>query len=132
MSVAASRRRATACTTGTRRWPLTVQITPRTSPNDDHRADAEAEHVQGEQEHARDPDRDGHADALDDGLHGQAVLDRDDLVRGVDRRAGRSVGRRDVGDAEDAGEHEEAERGSPRPRGDDDHDREHARRRRRG
>ena len=91
----------------------------------DHRADPEVEHVQGEQKNTGHTDRDGNADALHDRLHREPFLDRHDLVRGVDRRARRSVGRRDVGDAEDAGQDEEAECGRTRPCGDHGHDHEH-------
>ena len=94
---------------------------------DDHRARPEAEEIQGEQQHAGGADRDRDADALDHGLDGESFLDRDHLVRRVDRRAGRAVRRRDVGDPEHAREHEEPVRGGAGPRDDHGHGGEHDR-----
>ena len=87
----------------------------------DHRAGAQVEKVQHQQEDTGDTDRDGDSDAFDDRLHGETLLDGNDLVRGVDRRPGRAVGRRDVGDPEHAGKREEAVRGSTRPSDDNRH-----------
>ena len=56
----------------------------------------------GEQDHARRADGDRNADALDNGLHGETLLDGDDLKGGVDRRPGRAVGQDDVGEARTA------------------------------
>ena len=91
----------------------------------DHRTDPEIEDVQPEEDDPGHADRDGNADPLDDRLHREALADRNDLERGVDRRAGRSIGRRDVGDAKRAGQHEEPETLPSLPRGDHGHHGEH-------
>jgi len=82
--------------------------------------------VQGEDEHAGGAHRDWDPDSLHDGLHRQTLLDRDNLISGVDRRARGAVGRRDVGDAKQASQHEQSERRGARTGRDEGHDREHS------
>ena len=89
---------------------------------DDHGPDPETEQVHEQQHRARGADGDGDADAFDDGLDGETVLDRNHLERGVDGRAGGAVGQDDVGEAGDGREHEEAVGGGARP---GDHHRHH-------
>jgi len=89
---------------------------------DDHGPDPETEQVHEQQHGARGADGDGNADALDDGLDGEAVLDRNHLKRGVDGRAGGAVGQDDVGEAGHGREHEEAIGGGTWP---GDHHRHH-------
>ncbi len=95
-------------------------------PEDDHRADPEVEGLEGEEEHTGRAHRDRDPDALHDCLHREPFPDRDDLVGGVDRRARRAVGRRDVGDAQEAGQREQGERRGTGPRGDEGHGSEHS------
>ena len=92
----------------------------------DHRLHAEVERVEDEEKHARGADRDWDSDALDDRLHREPLVGPDHLVRGVDRCARRSVGRREVGDAQDARQGEHPERRCAGSGSDESHDPEHS------
>ena len=82
---------------------------------DDHGADPKSEQVHEQQHRARGANGDGNADAFHDGLHGEAVPDRNYLKRGVDGGAGGAVGQDDVGEAGHGREREEAEGGGAWP-----------------